>query len=84
MVFCSIAERPTAREGTSRGLDSYLPVVRLILANATLGAPMKSRDRNNGRNGEPAYRRIQTAIRKRIETTELRPGDIVESERELA
>jgi GntR family transcriptional regulator len=45
---------------------------------------MKSSYRNNGRSGEPAYRRIQTAIRKRIESTELKPGDIVESERELA
>jgi len=44
---------------------------------------MKSKLRNS-RNGEPAYRRIQTAIRKRIESTELKAGDIVESERELA
>jgi len=34
--------------------------------------------------GEPAYRRIQTAIRRRIEAAELKPGDIVDSERELA
>jgi GntR family transcriptional regulator len=38
----------------------------------------------NHRNGEPAYRRIQNAIRKRIETGKLRAGDVVESERELA
>jgi GntR family transcriptional regulator len=38
----------------------------------------------NHRNGEPAYRRIQNTIRKRIETGKLRPGDVVESERELA
>jgi GntR family transcriptional regulator len=35
-------------------------------------------------NGEPAYRRIQGAIRKRIEVGKLKPGDLVDSERELA
>jgi GntR family transcriptional regulator len=34
--------------------------------------------------GEPAYRRIQRNIRRRIESGHLRPGDIVDSERELA
>ena len=38
--------------------------------------------RNN--HGEPAYRRIQRSIRRRIESGHLRPGDIVDSERELA
>jgi GntR family transcriptional regulator len=38
----------------------------------------------NHRDGEPAYRRIQNAIRKRIETGKLCAGDVVESERELA
>ncbi|MGH9698077.1 MAG: GntR family transcriptional regulator, partial [Candidatus Acidiferrales bacterium] len=33
---------------------------------------------------EPAYRRIQNAIRKRIEIGDLHPGDVVDSERELA
>ena len=32
----------------------------------------------------PAYRRIQNAIRQRIESGQLRPGDVVDSERELA
>jgi GntR family transcriptional regulator len=36
------------------------------------------------RNGEPAYRRIQRTIRRRIESGHLRPGDLVDSERELA
>jgi GntR family transcriptional regulator len=36
------------------------------------------------RNREPAYKRIQAAIRKRIEAGKLRPGDLVDSERELA
>src|SRR5579864_871099 len=39
---------------------------------------------SNHRNGQYAYRRIQGVIRKRIESGKLRPGDIVESERELA
>lgn len=38
----------------------------------------------NGRGETPAYKRIQTAILNRIETGELKPGDAVESERELA
>jgi GntR family transcriptional regulator len=39
----------------------------------------------NHRNGStPVYKRIQNAIRKRIESAELQPGDSVASERELA
>lgn len=36
------------------------------------------------RNGQPAYKRIQHAIRRRIEGGQLKPGDVVDSERELA
>src|SRR5207248_7865266 len=39
---------------------------------------------SNGHNGLPAYQRIQTAIRGRISNGELKPGDSVASERELA
>src|ERR1700736_916534 len=35
-------------------------------------------------NGTPAYRRIQSGILKRIEAGQLKPGDVVDSERELA
>lgn len=35
-------------------------------------------------NGTPVYKRIQSAIRDRIEASELKPGDPVASERELA
>jgi GntR family transcriptional regulator len=35
-------------------------------------------------NGLPAYQRIQSSIRKRIESGHLRPGDAVDSERDLA
>jgi len=38
----------------------------------------------NHRDGTPAYKKIQNAIRKRIDATELNPGDAVASERELA
>jgi GntR family transcriptional regulator len=38
----------------------------------------------NHRNGTPVYKRIQNAIRKRIDSSELKPGDLVASERELA
>jgi GntR family transcriptional regulator len=36
------------------------------------------------KNGPPAYKRIQVTIVKRLESGQLRPGDIVDSERELA
>ena len=36
------------------------------------------------RNGVPAYQRIQSAIRKRIDSGQLHPGDAVASERDLA
>jgi GntR family transcriptional regulator len=35
-------------------------------------------------NGEPAYKRIKNAIRTRIDSGRLKPGDVVDSERELA
>ncbi len=35
-------------------------------------------------NGLPAYKRIQGAIMKRLEAGQLKPGDLVDSERELA
>jgi len=40
--------------------------------------------RRHNSDGQPAYRRIQGAIRQRIERGALRPGDLVDSERELA
>lgn len=38
----------------------------------------------NGQNGLPAYQKIQRAIRQRIEAKQLKPGDAISSERELA
>ena len=38
----------------------------------------------NRRNGMPAYKRILGGILKRIEAGQLKPGDVVDSERELA
>jgi GntR family transcriptional regulator len=38
----------------------------------------------NHRNGTPVYKRIQSGIRKRIDSSDLKPGDLVPSERELA
>jgi GntR family transcriptional regulator len=40
--------------------------------------------RRHNSDGQPAYRRIQGAIRQRIERGALQPGDLVDSERELA
>src|SRR5581483_10192677 len=39
---------------------------------------------NNGRGAIPAYQKIQGTIRERIEAGDLKPGDAVASERELA
>jgi GntR family transcriptional regulator len=39
---------------------------------------------SNGHKGTPAYQRIQGAIRQQIEAGDLKPGDAVASERELA
>src|SRR6202020_1732932 len=36
------------------------------------------------KNGLPAYQRIQSTIVKRLQTGLLKPGDLVDSERELA
>src|SRR5208282_6133669 len=36
------------------------------------------------RNGLPAYQKIQRALRQRIEAKQMKPGDAVSSERELA
>src|SRR5262252_5744301 len=36
------------------------------------------------KNGMPAYKRIQVTITKRLELGLLKPGDVVDSERELA
>src|SRR5258708_21792980 len=35
-------------------------------------------------NGTPIYKKIQQTILKRVETGQLKPGDAVDSERELA
>src|SRR6202051_3609027 len=51
-----------------------------LAIQSRLGNPMAG----NHRNGTPAYKRIQSAIRKRIKAAELNPGDAVPSERELA
>src|SRR6266705_3088234 len=45
---------------------------------------METRMSRNGQNGVPAYQRIQSSIRERIDAGELKPGDAVASERELA
>jgi GntR family transcriptional regulator len=38
----------------------------------------------NGSSNAPAYKKIEAAIRKRIDSGRLKPGDVVPSERELA
>jgi GntR family transcriptional regulator len=43
-----------------------------------------AQNRNGSRNGTPAYKKIQNVIRKRIEGGQLKIGDAVDSERELA
>ena len=55
-----------------------LPFVHVARRTRKLHMP------SNGHNGVPAYQRIQTTIRGRISNGELKPGDSVASERELA
>jgi len=45
---------------------------------------MMGQNRSRNRNATPAYKRIQNVIRKRIEGGQLKIGDVVGSERELA
>jgi GntR family transcriptional regulator len=52
--------------------------------HAALMYSRKSIMSGNHRNGTPAYKRIQIAIRKKIEAAQLNPGDAVASERDLA
>jgi GntR family transcriptional regulator len=49
----------------------------------TVGNVM-GQNRNGSRNGTPAYKKIQNVIRKRIAGGQLKIGDAVDSERELA
>src|ERR1700721_2604866 len=56
------------------------PVCRCVAVVESRKSEMLTK-RNNG---IPAYRRIQGAIRSVIEAGELKPGDVVASERELA
>ncbi len=39
---------------------------------------------SNGHKGTPAYQRIQSEVRQQIKAGDLKPGDAVASERELA
>ena len=63
-------------------LDS--PLQRDVWPLVAAGWPESDFMAGNRRNGTPVYKRIQNAIRKRIESAELKPGDSVASERELA
>src|SRR5579871_6152927 len=53
----------------------------LLAVRLARGLRMRMR---NGRNGTPAYKKIQNVIRRRIEGGQLKIGDAVDSERELA
>src|SRR5437899_5717746 len=52
-------------------------------ANKSRASSRESRPAKN-RNGQPAYQRIQSTIRRRIDAGQLHPGDSVASERDLA
>jgi GntR family transcriptional regulator len=55
------------------------------LADAALDASRNGNSRTmTNRSHEPAYRKIQNAIRRHIDAGQLKPGDAVPSERELA
>jgi GntR family transcriptional regulator len=59
--------------GVGNGADVRLTVGKVMGQN-----------RNGSRNGTPAYKKIQNVIRKRIEGGQLKIGEAVDSERELA
>src|SRR5437879_1539377 len=63
----------------------------LVVRTRSMPMPTKTKRGSSGervtaknRNGVPAYQRIQSAIRKRIDSGQLHPGDAVASERDLA
>ena len=58
--------------------DSAKTAVKKLRASSAERVPAKNS------NGMPAYQRIQNAIRKRIDSGQLQPGDAVASERDLA
>jgi GntR family transcriptional regulator len=58
--------------------DSAKTAVKKLRASSAERVPTKNS------NGMPAYQRIQNAIRKRIDSGQLQPGDAVASERDLA
>jgi len=61
-------------------MDSTSITAHAKKARATAGDRMPAKKRD----GVPAYQRIQAAILKRIDAGQLRPGDAVPSERDLA
>ena len=58
--------------------------IRRAASSHRLRHPRKSIMPGNNRDGTPVYKRIQHVIRQRIEAAELKAGDAVASERELA
>ena len=71
-------------EKSSNGASPVTNSFSATKSQATRGTlkGMKSQSANG--NSIPAYQRIQNSIRKRIEDGKLKPGQVVESERELA
>ena len=64
----------------SRSVEPGGPAKRLAVRDGLVTTTMSS----NHRSRMPAYKRIQGAIRDRIASASLKPGDAVASERELA
>jgi len=58
--------------------------LRPIASVSPMGAKPMLLSKMSNRTDEPAYRRIQSAIRRRIDAGQLKPGHPVPSERELA
>lgn len=58
---------------STRALCSIVQAIRMVSSMAQVR-----------KNGIPAYKQIQNSILKRLEGGQLKPGDLVESERELA
>jgi GntR family transcriptional regulator len=74
-------------EEITENLSSEAPLALAPAQSATKkkrGILKRMRATSANGNSIPAYRRIQNSIRKRIEDGKLKPGQVVDSERELA
>src|SRR5438477_5480907 len=88
-LCCSIT--PWQSGTNAAGFPDLVGRSSVVMTTGSIQVPFRKMRANPGErmqrknnNGLPAYQRIQTGIRLRIESGQLRPGDAVDSERNLA